>query len=52
VKDENSIQDGVSMTSLEESSSRGGVSRKTVTGCESGQYVAGKRKDAFGQNPR
>jgi len=40
------------MTSLEGSSSRGGASRKTITGRESGQNVAGKRKNAFGQNLR
>ena len=34
--------------SLEGSSSRGGASRKTATGHESGQSVMGRRKGAFG----
>ena len=37
------------MTSLEGSSSQDGASRKTVTGCEPGQNIAEKRKDAFGK---
>jgi len=43
LKEENSVQGGVIMTSLEGSSSRGGASRKTVMGHESGESVAGKR---------
>ena len=52
MKKGNSVQDGVSMTSLEGSSSRGRASRKNATGRELSQSVAGKRKDAFGQSPR
>ena len=40
---------GVSRVSLEGSSSRGGASRKTATGRESGQSVVGKRNDALKQ---
>jgi len=38
MKEENSVQSGVSMTSLEGNSSRGETSRKTVMGRESSQY--------------
>ena len=48
LKEENSVQSGVSMTSLEGILSRGGASRKTATGREPGQSVARKRKDTFG----
>ena len=49
LKKENTVQGGVSMTSLEGSSSRGGASRKTAMGREPDQNIAGKRKSAFGQ---
>ena len=48
LKEENSVRGGVSRISLEESSSRGGASRKTATGHELGQSVAGRRNGAFG----
>jgi len=44
----NSVRGGVLGISLKESSSRGGSSRKTVTGREPGQSVVGRRKGAFG----
>ena len=44
MKEENSIQGRVSMTSLEGSSSRGGILRKTATRSELHQSVAGKRE--------
>ena len=47
LKEGNSVQDGVSRISLEGSSLQGGPSRKTATGRESGQSVAGRRKGAF-----
>jgi len=40
------------MTSLEGSSSRGGVLRKTATGLEPSQSVTRKRKGEFGQIPK
>jgi len=49
LKKENSIQDEVSMTSLEEKSSRVRASRKTMMGREPGQSVAKKRKCAAGR---
>jgi len=48
----NSLQGGISMTSLGESPSRVETSRKTAMGREPGQNVTGKRKSAFEQNPR
>ena len=48
LKEGNSVRGGVSKIILEGSSSRGGASRKTATGRESGQSVAGRRKGAFG----
>ena len=52
LKEGNSVQDEISMTSLEGISSRGGALRKAVTGRELGQSVARKRKGAYGQSPR
>ena len=52
LKEGNLVQGGVSMTSLEGGSSRGGASRKTATGRELGQSVARKRKGRFGQTSR
>ena len=52
LKEGNLVRGGVSRISLEESSSRGGASRKTVTGREPDQNVAGRRKGAFGQGLR
>ena len=43
LKEENSVRGEVSYISLEESSSRGGASRKTATGREPGQSVAKKK---------
>ena len=43
-EEKNSVQSAVSMISLEGSSSRGGASMKTTTGCELSQSVVGKRK--------
>ena len=51
MKEENSVQDGVSRISLEGSSLQGGPSRKTATERE-GQSVAGRRKVAFRQGLR
>jgi len=48
----NSVRGGVSITRLKRSSSRGEASKKTVTGHESSQIVARKRKGAFEQGPR
>jgi len=48
LKQESPIWDGVLGISLEGSSSRGGVSRKTATRREPGQSVTGMRKSAFG----
>jgi len=48
----NTIRGGVSRISLKGSSSRGGASKKTATGRDSGQSVAGRRKVAFGQGSR
>ena len=47
LKEGNSVQGGVSRINLEGSSSRGGSSRKTATGCEMGESVTGRRKGAF-----
>ena len=44
LKEENSIQNKVLMTSLKGSSSRGGASRKTATGYELDQSVTKKEK--------
>jgi len=44
LKEGNSVRGEVSMISLEGSSSRDGASRKTATGREPGQSVAGKEK--------
>ena len=48
VKEENTVRGGVSRISLEETSLRGGASRKTATRRESGQSVTERRKAAFG----
>ena len=48
LKEENSVRGGVSRISLEGSSSRGETLRKTATGCELDQSVAGRRNGAFG----
>ena len=49
LKEGNSVRGGVSWINLERSSSRGGASRKTATGCEPSQSIAGRRKSAFRQ---
>ena len=48
LKEKNSVRGGVSRINLKWSSPRGGVSRKTATGHESGQSITGSRKGAFG----
>ena len=47
MKEGNSVRNKVSRINLEGSSSRGGASRKTTTGREPVQSVAGKRKGAL-----
>ena len=52
LKEENSIQIGVSGISLEGSSSRGEALKKTAMGREQCQSVVRKKKGAFGRGPR
>ena len=48
MKEGNTVRDGVSGISLEESSLRGRVLKKIAMGHEPGQSVMGRRKGAFG----
>ena len=52
MKEENSVRGGVLRISLKKNLSRGEAPRKTATGCEPGQNVAGRRNGAFGQGLR
>jgi len=49
LKKENSVRGGVSKISLEESSSRGGASKKTATGREPNQSIAERERIHLGK---
>ena len=51
IKEGNSVRGGVSGISLEGSFSRGGVSRKTATGCELNKSVVKRRRGVLGKGP-